>query len=225
MEGKGDRVDKKIVSAAYEYDAVVVGAGPNGLAAAVGLAQHGFSTLVLERHKEIGGACRTEELTLPGFLHDVGSAVHPMALGSPFLSSLPLEKYGLGWCQPEIPLAHPIDQTGIATLRRSVNETGDALGKDAKAYRKLFEPIVSRWQSLMEEFLQPIIHLPRHPFQIATFASLALASIADLVRTGFTRAPAKALLAGLVARSFLPLPAPRSSVFLTLLGILVVAAD
>ena len=220
MERKGDRVDKKIVSAAYEYDAVVVGAGPNGLAAAIRLAQHGFSTLVLERHKEIGGACRTEELTLPGFLHDVGSAVHPMALGSPFLSSLPLEKYGLGWCQPEIPLAHPIDQTGIATLRRSVNETGDALGKDAKAYRKLFEPIVSRWQSLMEEFLQPIIHLPRHPFQMATFGSLALASIADLVRNRFTREPAKALLAGLAAHSFLPLTDPGSAGFALILGML-----
>src|SRR5258708_7939770 len=145
-----------MVSAAYEYDAVVVGAGPNGLAAAIRIAQHGFSVLVLERNKGVGGACRTEELTLPGFQHDIGSAVHPMALGSPFLSSLPLEKYGLGWCQPEIPLAHPIDQTGIATLRRSFNETGDALGKDAKASRNLFEPIVSRRRSLMDAVLQPI---------------------------------------------------------------------
>src|SRR5258708_17064977 len=199
MERKGDRVDEKIVSAAYEYDAVVVGAGPNGLAAAIRLAQQGFSTLGLQRNKEIGGACRTQELTLPGFHHDVGSAVHPMALGSPFLSSLPLEKYGLGWCQPDISLAHPINDTGIATLRRSVNETGDALGRDAKAYRKLFEPIVSRWQSLLEEFLQPILHLPRHPFHMATFGRLALSSIDHLIRNPFSRKPAKALLAGLAA--------------------------
>src|SRR5882762_335305 len=121
-----------MVSGAYEYDAVVVGAGPNGLAAAIRIAQHGFSVLVLERNKVVGGACRTEELTLPGFQHDVGSAVHPMALGSPFLSSLPLEKYGLVWSQPEIPLAHPINRTEIATLRRSILETGNTLGRDAK---------------------------------------------------------------------------------------------
>jgi phytoene dehydrogenase-like protein len=204
----------------YEYDAVVVGAGPNGLAAAIRIAQDGFSTLVLERNKEVGGACRTEELTLPGFQHDVGSAVHPLALGSPFFSSLPLEKYGLSWCQPEIPLAHPINQTEIATLRRSVSETGDALGRDAKAYRKLFEPMVSRWQSLLEEFLQPIIHFPRRPFQMARFGSLALTSVDHLVRSRFSREPGKALLAGLAAHSFLPLTESGSGAFALILGML-----
>ena len=209
-----------MVSGAYEYDAVVVGAGPNGLAAAIRIAQHGFSVLVLERNKAVGGACRTEELTLPGFRHDVGSAVHPLALGSPFLSSLPLEKYGLVWCQPEIPLAHPINRTEIATLRRSILETGNTLGRDAKVYRKLFEPIVARWRSLLEEFLRPIIHFPQHPFQMAAFGSLALSSVDHLIRNRFSREPGKALLAGLAAHSFLPLTDPGSSAFALILGML-----
>ena len=103
------------------------------MAAAIRIAQHGLSTLVLERGPEAGGSCRTEELTLPGFRHDVGSAVHPLALGSPFLSSLPLEKYGLVWIQPEIPLAHPISRNEVAVLRRSINDTGATLGRDAGA--------------------------------------------------------------------------------------------
>ena len=106
----------------YEYDAVVVGAGPNGLAAAIRIAQHGFSTLVLEGSDKVGGGCRTEELTLKGFWHDVGSAVHPLAMASPFFSSLPLEKYGLKWIQPEVPLAHPISPGEVAVLQRSLRE-------------------------------------------------------------------------------------------------------
>jgi phytoene dehydrogenase-like protein len=208
------------VSVAYEYDAVVVGAGPNGLAAAIRLAQEGFSVLVVERNKEVGGACRTEELTLPGFQHDVGSAVHPLALGSPFLSSLPLEKYGLDWCQPEIPLAHPINRTEVAALRRSISETTNTLGRDAKAYRKLFEPVVARWRSLLEEFLRPIIHIPRHPFRAAMFGALALTSADHLVRKRFSRESARALLAGLAAHSFLPLTDPGSSSFALILGML-----
>jgi phytoene dehydrogenase-like protein len=208
------------VSAAYEYDAVVVGAGPNGLAAAIRIAQGGFSTLLLERNSEVGGACRTEELTLPGFQHDVGSGVHPMALGSPFFASLPLEKYGLAWGQPEIPLAHPINQTEIATLRRSIRETGDSLGRDAKAYQRLFEPLVSRWRSLLEEFLQPLIHFPRYPLQMAAFGNLALTSVDHLIRNRFSHEPAKALLAGLAAHSFLSLTDTGSSAFALVLGML-----
>jgi phytoene dehydrogenase-like protein len=104
----------------YEYDAVVVGAGPNGLAAAIRIAEHGFLTLVLEGSDQVGGGCRTEELTLRDFWHDVGSAVHPLALASPFFSSLPLEKYGLRWIQPEVPLAHPISAGEVAVLQRSL---------------------------------------------------------------------------------------------------------
>ena len=116
----------------YEYDAVVVGAGPNGLAAAIRIAQQGFSTLVLEENADIGGACRTEQITLPGFWHDVGSAVHPLALASPFFSSLPLEKHGLTWCHPPIPLAHPIDKTRVAVLYQSLEKTAVELGSDAE---------------------------------------------------------------------------------------------
>src|SRR5271165_6536454 len=136
----------------YEYDAVVVGAGPNGLAAAIRIAQQGFSTLVLEGSDKVGGGCRTEELTLRGFLHDVGSAVHPLALASPFFSSLPLEKYGLTWIQPEIPLAHPVSPGEVVVLQRSLRKTAEALGKDTRMYSRIFGPIASHSESLLEEF-------------------------------------------------------------------------
>ena len=198
----------------------MVGGGPNGLAAAVRLAQHGLSTIVLERSLRVGGACRTEELTLPGFWHDVGSAVHPLAVGSPFFLSLPLEKCGLTWIQPEIPLAHPIDRDEVAVLRRSITETAGALREDAGAYRKLFEPLVLRWESVLAEVLQPLIHLPRDPGAVARFGSSAMRSVEHLALKGFSQRPGKALLAGLGAHSFLPLTAPGSAAFAIVLGIL-----
>ena len=207
--------------ATYDYDAVVVGAGPNGLAAAIRIAQHGFSTIVLERNQEIGGGCRTEALTLPGFLHDVGSAIHPLALGSPFFSRLPLQEHGLEWIQPEIPLAHLINSDKVVLLRKSVSETVEGLGLDATSYRRLFEPLVSKWESLLSEFLQPIIHLPRHPYLVAEFGRLALASVESLVQTRFSRdGPVKALLGGLAAHSSLPLAASGSAAFALILGML-----
>jgi phytoene dehydrogenase-like protein len=208
------------LSKRYEYDAVVVGGGPNGLAAAIRLAQHGLSTVVLESSQRVGGGCRTEELTLPGFWHDVGSAVHPLAVGSPFFSSLPLGKYGLSWIHPEIPLAHPVNRDEVAVLRRSITETAGVLRGDAGAYRKLYEPLVLRWESLLAEVLQPPIHLPRHPRAIARFGSLALHSIEQLVQDRFSQPAGKALLAGLGAHSFLPLNAPGSAAFAIVLGIL-----
>src|SRR3954470_7707027 len=117
-----------------EYDAVVVGSGPNGLAAAITLARAGCSILVCEANSTIGGGARSAELTLPGFLHDVCSAVHPLAAGSPFFKTLPLEKHGLIWIQPEIPLAHPLDDGSAAALQRDVDLTAQSLGKDARAY-------------------------------------------------------------------------------------------
>ena len=204
----------------YEYDAVVVGAGPNGLAAAIRIAQHGFSTLVLEGSDKVGGGCRTEELTLGGFWHDVGSAVHPLALASPFFSSLPLEKYGLKWIQPELPLAHPVSAGAVAVLQRSLRKTAEALGKDALGYGRIFRPIVSSSESLLKEFLQPIIHIPRHPLTAARFGALALLSARQLVRSHFSQETAAALFAGLAAHSFLPLSSAGSAAFGLMLGML-----
>src|SRR6185436_17386060 len=145
-------------------DAIVVGSGPNGLAAAITLARAGCSVLVYEANAAIGGGARSAELTLPGFVHDVCSAVHPLAAGSPFFKTLPLEKFGLEWIQPEIPLAHPLDDGSAATVHRDVDITGEALGRDAGAYRTLFAPLVRDWNKLCEEFLQPMLHWPHHPF-------------------------------------------------------------
>ena len=203
----------------HEYDAVVVGAGPNGLAAAIRIAQQGFSTLVLEESTKVGGACRTEELPLPGFRHDVGSAVHPLALGSPFFSSLPLEEHGLSWLHPPIPVAHPIDKARVAILYQSLEKTALLLGRDAERYNKLFGPLVTNWQSLLEEFLQPIFHPPQHPLRMAQFGLLALRSVEQLVRR-FSEETTKALLAGLGAHSFLSLSAPGSASFVLMLGLL-----
>jgi phytoene dehydrogenase-like protein len=206
--------------ASHEYDAVVVGAGPNGLSAAVRIAQEGFSTLVLEQSTNIGGACRTEALTLPGFRHDVGSAVHPLALGSPFFSSLPLEEHGLSWLQPTIPLAHPIDKRRVAVLYRSLEKTANLLGRDADDYTRLFRPLVANWRSLLREFLQPIIHRPQHPLRMAQFGYKALFSVEQLVRRRFSEETTKALLAGLGAHSFLSLSSPGSASFVLILGLL-----
>jgi len=203
----------------HAYDAVIVGAGPNGLAAAIRIAQQGFSTLVLEESTQVGGACRTEELTLPGFCHDVGSAVHPLALGSPFFSSLPLEEHGLSWLHPTIPLAHPIDKTRVVSLYQSLEKTALLLGRDADRYNELFGPLVTNWQSLLQEFLQPIFHPPQHPLRMAQFGLLALLSVEQLVRR-FSEETTKALLAGLGAHSFLSLSAPGSASFVLMLGLL-----
>src|SRR5438874_9889832 len=128
-----------------KYDAVVVGSGPNGLAAAITLARAGFSVLVCEANTTIGGGARSAALTLPGFVHDVCSAVHPLAAGSPFFRTLPLERFGLGWIQPEIPLAHPFDDGSAACLYRDVDFTAEQLGGDSRAYRRLMKPLARDW--------------------------------------------------------------------------------
>src|SRR5438309_12050269 len=151
---------------ADEQDAVVVGSGPNGLAAAITLARAGLSVLVLEANSSVGGVSRSAELTLPGFVHDVCSAVHPLAAGSPFFKTLPLERFGLDWIQPEIPLAHPLDNGSAACLHRDVDLTADSFDNDARAYRTVMKPLTRDWEKLATEFLQPMLHLPRHPFEI-----------------------------------------------------------
>jgi phytoene dehydrogenase-like protein len=201
----------------HEFDAIVVGSGPNGLAAAVTLARRGLSVLVVEGHETIGGGTRSMELTLPGYVHDVCSAVHPMAVGSPFFRDLPLRDYGLTWVHPEIPLAHPLDGAEAVSLRRSIAETAQTLGRDARAYQNLLDPLAENWWALANEFLQPMIHLPRHPLSLLRFGRSAIQPAQWLARR-FVGEPARALFAGLAGHSFLPLSAPGSAAFGLVLG-------
>lgn len=201
-----------------KYDAVVVGSGPNGLAAAITLARVRYSVLVLEANSTIGGGARSAELTLPGFVHDVCSAIHPLAAGSPFFKSLPLERFGLHWIQPEIPLAHPFDDGTAACLYRDVDFTADSLGQDKRNYCKLMKPLVRDWEKLSAEFLQPMLHLPRHPIALAKFGMRVLCPTTLLANLFFKGNPARALFAGVAAHSFLPLESPLSSAFGFVLG-------
>jgi phytoene dehydrogenase-like protein len=199
-------------------DAVIVGSGPNGLAAAITLARAGCSVLVCEANETIGGGARSAELTLPGFVHDICSAVHPLAAGSPFFKTLPLERFGLDWIQPDIPLAHPLDDGTAACLHREVDLTAERFGADASAYRLLFAPLTRNWNKLAAEFLRPMLHLPRHPFALARFGIGALWPAAWLAKTFFRNEPARALFAGIAAHSFLPLETPVSAAFGFVLG-------
>ena len=200
-------------------DAIVVGAGPNGLAAAIRLAQAGRSVHVIERNATIGGGCRTEELTLPGVLHDPCSAIHPLGLASPFFRSLPLDRYGLEWVHPTVPLAHPLDDGSAVLMHRSVDDTAAGLGDDAEAYRDLFAPIVQSSEAIIHQLLGPF-HLPRHPIQLLRFGLNAVRSTTGLARSRFNGEPARAMFAGLGAHSILPLESPTSAGFGLMLGLL-----
>ena len=202
------------------YDAVVVGSGPNGLAAAIRLAQEGLSVLVAEANDTIGGGARSAELTLPGFMHDTCSAVHPLAAGSPFFRTLPLGNYGLNWIEPEFALAHPLDNGTAAVLQRSVRTTAQGLGRDQAAYERLMGPLAANWEALAEEFLQPLFHMPRHPLLLARFGLRAVRSATALAQSWFADEPARALLAGLAAHSFLPLEQSPAAAFALVLGAL-----
>src|SRR5215475_11644522 len=157
-----------------EFDAVVVGSGPNGLAAAVEIARAGHSVCVLESRETIGGGTRTAELTEPGFLHDVCSAVHPLAIASPFFTTLPLAGYGMEWIHSLACLAHPFDDGSAAVLYRSIADTSATLGIDASAYEKLFSGLARNAEKLVPEILAPPIHLPRHPLPWVQFGIRAI---------------------------------------------------
>lgn len=201
-----------------DYDAVVIGSGPNGLAAAIELARAGRSVLVMEAKPTIGGGTRTEELTEPGFLHDVCSAVHPLAVSSPCFRSLPLDQWGLEWCHPPASLAQPFDDGTAAVAYRSLEETVKGLGSDGPNYRKLLEPLVQNAEALLAETLGPF-RLPKHPFLMARFGLRAVRSACSLADRWFSTEEAKGLFAGMAAHSVLPLEKPLTSAVGLMLGI------
>ena len=186
-----------------DYDAVIVGSGPNGLAAAICLQQQGLSVLIIEGKNEIGGGLRSAELTLPGFIHDICSAIHPLAVGSPFFQQLPLADHGLEYIYPEIAAAHPLDNNTAVVLKQSITETAKLLGEDEETYLKLMQPIVNSWPSIAPDVLGPL-HFPKHPLAMAKFGLSALTSATHLAKQ-FKTTEAKALLAGMAAHSMQPL--------------------
>jgi phytoene dehydrogenase-like protein len=190
----------------------VVGAGPNGLAAANVLARAGRPVTLIEGAETVGGGCRSEELTLPGYVHDTCSTVHALALASPFLGSLPLAQHGLELAHPDAPLAHPLDDGSAVVLERSVEETARGLGPDAQAYRRLFDPLVRDADQLVREILGPL-RAPRHPLLLARFGANALRSATGLARARFRGERARALLGGCCAHSMLSLRTPASAAF------------
>jgi phytoene dehydrogenase-like protein len=199
-------------------DAIVVGSGPNGLAAAVALGQAGLRVLVRERDAELGGGTRTQPLTLPGFLHDHCSAIHPLAAGSPFLRRLPLEQHGLEWIQPPACLAHPFDDGTAALLSRSTRDTGETLGEDARAWRALFDPLATHFDDLIDETFGALLHLPRRPLLLARFGVSAILPAAVLARGRFRGERARALFAGIAGHAQLPLDRSPSASFALVLG-------
>jgi phytoene dehydrogenase-like protein len=198
--------------------ASVIGSGPNGLSAAIALARAGFGVDVYEAEATLGGASRTLPLTLPGFRHDFGSAVHPMAAGSPFFETLPLAAHGLKWVHGPAPLAHPLDDGTAVTLERDPAEAARALGADGRAWTRLMQPLADRWPQFAGEILGPIPHVPRHPFLLARFGVAAALPAAVLAKLLFRSGRTRALFAGLAAHSFLSLDAPLSSAVAMVLG-------
>ena len=199
-------------------DAVIIGAGPNGLAAAIKLAQEGLAVLVLEAAATPGGGCRTAELTLPGFHHDICSAIHPLGYGSPFFRTLSLETYGLEWIQPDAALAHPFDDGPPALLEQSVEATAATLGADGENYRRLMQPLVPDWETLCRTLRDPL-QLARYPLGLARFGLKAMLSSQALTEAGFRGGRARGFFSGMAAHSMLPLEHSPSAAFGMALGI------
>jgi phytoene dehydrogenase-like protein len=205
---------------AMDFDAVVVGSGPNGLAAAIEMARAGWSVCVFEARDTIGGGARSAELTEPGFVHDVCSAIHPLAFASPFFKTLPLSKYGLEWVHPPAAVAHPLDDGTAAVLESSLERTSAGLGPDSRAYTKIFAPLVRHEAELIPEILAPPIHVPRHPLMMLGFGIKAIQSAQKLADRHFTGERARALFAGIAAHGNMPLNVPPTAAAGLLLGML-----
>jgi len=200
-------------------NACVIGSGPNGLTAAIVLARAGLRTTVFEAQPTIGGGARSAELTLPGFVHDICSAVHPMGVSSPAFAGMPLVEHGLEWIHPDLPLAHPFDDGAAAVLARSLDETCAGLGADGDAYRRVAAPLVRRWPALIHEVLQPVPHLPASPLLMARFGALALWPATTLARRLFRTEAARALFTGIAAHSVVRLDALGTAAAWCLLGL------
>lgn len=200
------------------FDTAVVGSGPNGLCAAITLAQAGRSVVVLEAAQNIGGGARTRELTAPGFLHDVCSAIHPMGISSPFMRTLGLEDHGLEWIHPLAPLAHPLDGHPAAMLERDIDATAATLGRDGERWSKWMSPWPARWEGLCEDALAPL-GIPSHPFWMAEFGLSAFRAAESLAKGRFKDNSARALFAGLAGHSVIPLDMAPSAAIGVMLGI------
>lgn len=198
------------------YDAIIVGSGPNGLAAAIRLALEGLKVKVFEASATVGGGMRTAELMQPGVHHDICSAIHPMAASSPFLKQLPLSDFGLEWIQPQYPVAHPLDNGKAVVMQRSLEATANDLGIDSASYKNLMQPIAENWDALTNDFLGPLT-IPKHPFLMARFGLNAIQP-AQRLQKKFETEEAKALFAGLAAHSILPLDAPVTAAIGLVLG-------
>jgi phytoene dehydrogenase-like protein len=199
----------------------VIGSGPNGLAAAIRLAQAGLRVTVYERNAQLGGACTTAEVTLPGFHHDLGASAFPMGAASPFFNSLPLARHGLRWMHSEFPLAHPLDDGSAVALTPALGDMASQLPRDdAAAWKRFFKPIVSHWQQLVPDLLGPVVHVPRHPITLARFGITAVLPATTLAHTFFHQQRSQALFAGCAAHSVMPLDKPLSSA----IGIVLAAA-
>jgi phytoene dehydrogenase-like protein len=198
-------------------DAIVIGSGPNGLGAAIEIARAGRKVLVIEAEPTIGGGVRSAELTLPGFVHDVCSAVHPMALASPLFRTLPLDVHGLRWIMPPLMLAHPLDDGGAAVVEKSVEQTAARMGQDGAAYRRLFGSIVRAWPHLEMSVLGPL-RFPEHPLALARFGLSAIQPAESLARRRFATPGARAVFAGIAAHGMLPLDERPTAAFGLVLG-------
>ena len=191
-------------------EAIVVGSGPNGLACAVELARNGVDVTVLEAQDRIGGGTRSSELTVPGVIHDDCSATHPMAVGSPFLRSLDLERHGLEWGWPEVDLAHPLDDASAGVMVRSLEETARGLGEDGQAWRRIFGSTSAHFEELLEDIMKPVLHPPSHPVRLVRFG-LAAATPATLLARSWQTPQARALFGGVAAHAFSVMNRPMSS--------------